>query len=145
PQRAPSADIVRLIRQYTDAQNHLIDRGVGQMIDALKRLGFWENTIVVFTSDHGDWLGDYGLLRKDMVATQSLNHVPFLLRAPADCNANLPAETRVPMSNVDVLPTLCALAGIAVPVGVQGRSIVNVLREGLDHAALITHYMPTAD
>ncbi|MBM4045522.1 MAG: hypothetical protein FJ279_10440, partial [Planctomycetes bacterium] len=76
-------EAIKLIRQYTDAMVHLIDRAVGRVLEALKRLNLWDNTIVIFTSDHGDFLGDHGLLRKETLCSQSLVHVPFLMRIPA--------------------------------------------------------------
>lgn len=119
----PPESIVRM-RQYTDAMIHLIDRSVGRILDALDHVGLADNTIVIFTSDHGDFLGDHELILKDTLCSNALVHVPFIMRVPG---AQLPAESSVPMSNVDVLPTLCELSSTPLPVGVQGSSILNAL------------------
>lgn len=111
---------VRLVRQYTDAMNHLADRTVGRIVQALRDSGQWDNTILVFTSDHGDYLGDFGLLYKTSHASAALHHVPFIIRAPG---ADLPRETTAPLCGADVLPTLCRLADIPVPELCQGESL----------------------
>ncbi|HYF52537.1 MAG TPA: sulfatase-like hydrolase/transferase [Planctomycetota bacterium] len=128
---------LRRVRQYTDAMIHLIDRNVGRILATLKEQGLYEDTTIVYTSDHGDFLGDFGLLRKNFVACNALNHVPFILRAPGQ---DLPAQTRVPMSNADVLPTLCDLHDVPLPAGVQGRSILPALRGESAHAVPVFAY-----
>jgi arylsulfatase A-like enzyme len=127
---AMPAGAVRLARQYTEAMMHLVDRSVGRIFAALKNAGLWENSIVIFTSDHGDYLGDFGLIMKETVCSNALCHVPFLMRVPSHLGARLPAETDLPMSNADVLPTLCELTGAPAPEFVQGRSILGALRGG---------------
>lgn len=128
----PSAERDAIIR-YTYAMVHNIDRAVGRIVAALRARGLWDNTIIIFTSDHGDFLGDHGLLLKTLVGCDSLLHVPFILRAP---EVNLPARVATPMSNCDVLPTLTALAGLTAPPHLHGRDILPVVRSGADHVAL---------
>jgi arylsulfatase A-like enzyme len=93
----------RRIIQYTYAMVYQIDRAAGRILQAIKDHDLWENTIIIFTSDHGDFLGDHGRLRKGAVGSDALLHVPFILRAPG---SRLPGRVDVPMSNADVLPTL---------------------------------------
>jgi len=127
-----SLDECRTIVRHTYAMIYQIDRAVGRIVEALKAKELWEDTIVVFTSDHGDFLGDHGRLRKSMVGSDALLHLPFILRAPG---ADLPDRVDTPMSNVDVLPTLAALTGIAPPERQHGRDIASVIREGAEHHA----------
>jgi len=122
------SDFVRLARRYTDAMIHLIDRSVGRVADALRELGLEDDTIVLFTSDHGDYLGDYGLIFKSNYGCKSLNHVPLIVKPHRNASAGLPRRCSAAVSNVDVLPTLCELAGIPEPDGVQGRSLLGLLR-----------------
>lgn len=103
---------------------HLIDRAVGRVLDALRESGEYDDTIVVFTSDHGDFLGDHGLIFKTELCSHSLVHVPFVLKAPGIGRGTHCYAT---MSNTDVLPTLCELAHIPVPSGVQGASALPLL------------------
>ena len=120
----------RIIRRYTAAMIYQIDMAVGRIVEGLKQAGQWDNTIIVFTSDHGDWLCDHARLRKEQTASDMLLHVPFILRAPG---SDLPARVDTPMSNTDVLPTLTALAGIAAPDWCHGANIAQVVRENRDH------------
>jgi arylsulfatase A-like enzyme len=127
-----AADRHTVIR-YTYAMIYQIDQAVGRILDALQANGLWEDTIIVFTSDHGDFLGDHARLRKNTVGSDALLHLPFILRAPG---ADLPARVETPMSNSDVLPTLCALTGVAPPAWQHGEDICSVVREGREHHAL---------
>jgi len=124
--RAPDAEMLHHIVQNTYAMVTLIDRSVGRILDSLERLGLADETIVCFTSDHGELLGDHGLLYKGQLPYASLMRVPFIIRAPGIA----PRVTCAPMGNVDVMPTLMALAGVAVPTGVQGESYVPVMTGG---------------
>ncbi len=127
------------IRQYTDALNHMIDKSVGRIIDTLKELGEWDNTVLVFTSDHGDFLGDYGMDGKCVPACESLNHVPFILHAP---DAELPDRLDRTISGVDLFPTFCELAGIDTPNDLHGESILQVAKEGREYPVMVQHFTP---
>lgn len=136
--RSLSAECLRLVRQYTAAMVHLIDRAVGVVLDALHRIGLDRDTVVIFTSDHGDFLGDHLLLRKDTFCANELVHVPLIISAP---HLELPSKYDGPMSNVDVLPTLCECIDLPIPPGVQGQSVLPALRGGLSHRVQVMGYM----
>ncbi|HOZ45690.1 MAG TPA: sulfatase-like hydrolase/transferase [Candidatus Hydrogenedentes bacterium] len=121
--RAPEGEHFRHIVQNTYAMVSLIDDAVGRILDAVERRGLADKTIVCFTSDHGDLLGDHGLLYKAQLPFASLMRVPFILRAPGI----LRNVVQAPMGNADVAPTLLDLAGVPVPASVQGLSYVPVL------------------
>ena len=122
-----------LVRRTTAAMVRTIDRAVGEVIDGLKAAGKWDNTVVLFTSDHGDYLGDHGRLRKSHRAAEQLLHVPCIVRLPDDFQ---PETSRLEMatSNTDILPTLMALAGVNVPDHVQGVDLFA--GEGVSRYAL---------
>jgi arylsulfatase A-like enzyme len=119
-----------LVIRYTYAMVYQVDRAVGRILQALKDHDLWDDTIVLFTSDHGDFLGDHGRLRKGAVASDALLHVPFILRAPG---SRLPGRVDIPMSNADILPTLATLAEIEPPAWIHGKDILQVLRQGDQH------------
>jgi arylsulfatase A-like enzyme len=122
-------DLARTVRRLTSAMVWQIDQAVGRILQALEDAGAGQDTIIVFTSDHGDFLGDLGLLRKQTTADERLLHVPFIMRAPGQDLADL-AER--PMGNADVLPTLAAMAGVELPEPVHGR---DIRAAGEDHRA----------
>ena len=108
-----------LIRRYTDAMIYTLDQAVGTMIAQLKDLGIWDNTIIVFTSDHGDFLCDHGRLRKSHRGARQLLQVPCLVRDP---QKRLPNELSQATSNTDLFPTLCEICDIPIPNEIQGIS-----------------------
>lgn len=100
----------------------LIDDQLARLLDHLgPRL---ENTVVIFVSDHGDYLGDYGLQRKGAGLSEALTRIPFQFTGPGIAGGAVREE---PVSLVDVLPTLCELVGAEIPAGVQGRSLLPLL------------------
>ena len=99
-----------------------LDERVGAVLDALQRLGLHEDTAVVFTSDHGDYLGEHHLLGKSNAFYDCLTRVPLLLSYPRGVPAR-GQRCADPVSLIDVLPTLLGLAGIPLPAGVQGRAL----------------------
>lgn len=117
------------IIRYTYIMIHLIDRAVGKIIEKLIETNLWKETVVIFTSDHGDHLCDHGLLGKGYTGMDSLLHLPFILRAPG---TDLPAKTDVCMSNCDVMPTLASLTGLKVSAGLHGEDITEVIKSGRD-------------
>ena len=128
---ATPEDVRKMIR-YTYAMVHQIDLAVGRMIDALEKAGVLEDTIIVFTSDHGDFLGDHGYLRKAYTASHALLNVPLILHAPG---SGLPGQVDMPVSNCDVMPTVAALAGVGVPDGLDGADLAQALTDGREHNA----------
>src|SRR5690606_18166406 len=102
-----------------------VDEMVGNLLAALERDGLEENTIVVFTSDHGDFCFEHNLAKKDLVLNDSLLHVPFLIRWPGKIDRQDIRDTLV--EQVDVMPTLLDLLGIAKPFGIQGESFAPLL------------------
>jgi arylsulfatase A-like enzyme len=127
-----SIDERRTIVRYTCAMVYQIDQAVGRIVEALKAKGLWEETIIVFTSDHGDFLGDHGRLRKNTVGSDALLHLPFVLRAPG---AGLPDRVDTPMSNVDVMPTLTTLTGVEAPEWQHGRDMTSAIETEAEHYA----------
>lgn len=126
-------EAIRTIRRYTHAMEHQIDLAVGQILDTLDELGLADDTIVVFTSDHGDFLGDHGYLRKGFAASDALLRVPLVMRAPG---GGLPPRVDTPAGNCDVMPTLAALTGVTPPPGLHGANLVEVANGSQPHTAL---------
>ena len=96
----------------------LVDTHMGTILDTLEELGLAENTIVVYTSDHGDMMGSHQLVAKGVMYQESVR-VPLLIRYPGQRRGH---RVTGPISQVDVVPTLLDLMGQAIPAEVQGQS-----------------------
>lgn len=97
-----------------------VDENVGRVLDYLEREGLSENTIVVYTSDQGFYLGEHGMYDKRFMYEESFR-TPMLIRYPAAIRAGLSIEELV--MNIDFAPTFLDYAGIDVPEEMQGRSM----------------------
>jgi len=110
----------------------LIDDQVRRFVEFLEAEGLRENTIIVFTSDHGDFVGEYGLLRKGPEVPECLTRIPLQFVGPGIVAR--PEAHPAHVSIVDVMPTLCEAIGAELPDGVQGRSLWPLLT-GKDYPA----------
>jgi choline-sulfatase len=102
-----------------------MDACVGKVYDALRELRLDRNTVVVYTSDHGEMAGAHRMWTKHNMYEQSVN-VPLIVSAPEEIRAGAIAHEMV--EQVDLFPTLAELCGFAAPGGVAGRSIAPLLR-----------------
>lgn len=126
PQKKLTDDVYKQIRALYFAKISHIDTWFGEIIGAFKKKGFWENTTVIFWSDHGEMLGDKYRLFKSVFYEESV-HVPLIIRQPG-----CPAAGKVSPSLVqqtDVFPTILELAGCPPKQGAFGKSLVPLLSE----------------
>ncbi|MEZ4653873.1 MAG: sulfatase [Candidatus Eisenbacteria bacterium] len=115
----PPSEILRLSDLY-DEVIAFTDREIGRLLDGLDEAGMLENALVVLLADHGDEFGEHGyLFHANPVPTEPLTRVPLVFWAPG----RVPAETVIDESarQIDVLPTVLAMAGLPVPESVEGR------------------------
>ncbi|MFB6219294.1 MAG: sulfatase, partial [Halobacteriaceae archaeon] len=104
-----------------------VDREVGRVLDALDSAGVADETVVVFTSDHGDSHGAHGLGHKMFLYEESAR-VPFVVRDPAGGGGRV--DDSLVSNGYDLLPTLCDYAGIDPPADLPGRSVRPLVRGG---------------
>jgi arylsulfatase A-like enzyme len=97
-----------------------LDWNMGRLMEAVDKLGIADNTIVVFTSDHGDMLHSLGLLQKQLPYEESIN-VPFIVRFPQKINAD--RKTDLLLGSPDIMPTLLSLMGVEIPKTVEGKDL----------------------
>jgi arylsulfatase A-like enzyme len=116
------ADWRRMIANYWGLCS-LVDTYVGQILATLEDCGLDGNTIVVYTSDHGDMMGSHGLIAKCVMFEEAVR-VPLLMRLPGQTSCRRVAE---PVSQIDLVPTLLDLMGEPVPPGLQGNSLRAVI------------------
>jgi arylsulfatase A-like enzyme len=103
----------------------LIDDNIGRLLEALEALGLTDNTVVIFTSDHGETLGDHGLIEKGCRFYEGLVRVPLIWRWPGHVRADTRSDALVEL--LDLAPTLLDFAGIDVPAYMQGCSLRPLL------------------
>ncbi len=103
---------------YMDAQ-------VGKVIDALKKKGELDNTIIVLWGDHGWHLGDHGLWNKHTNFEQS-TRVPYIIVDPSSKSQKVDS----PVEFLSIYPTLCELSGLPIPEGLDGESVASVVKTG---------------
>ncbi len=102
-----------------------IDMEVGRVLDRLRETGQYDNTIVIFTADHGDFAGEHGLFHKNFGIYESIQRIPFILRTPDGPRGQ---RRRQIIESVDLYPTLCELCGLEAPDDVEGVSVMSVVK-----------------
>lgn len=143
----PDADREKALRDYRGYYAHMtaLDECLGGLMKTLEETGLAGNTIVVYTSDHGDMLYSHGFQKKQQPWDESLR-VPFLVRWPSRLK-NKARQISMPIDTPDIMPTLLGLTGDAIiPDEVEGRDLSKVIlgteKPDDDHAALITCPQP---
>lgn len=134
----------RILTSLYDGEICYLDREVGKLVDFLKESRLLDNTILLITSDHGENLGDHGLMNHQFCLYQTLLHVPCILRYPK----MIPAGLRIhdPVSLVDLFPTLMALVGgkgDLQTVVFDGENLSSLLggdRSGKRHSPILAEY-----
>lgn len=104
-----------------------VDENVGRLLDYLEEIGELDNTIVVYTSDQGFFLGEHGWFDKRFMY-EECQRTPLLVRYPKAVGAG--TRSKALAMNIDLAPTFVEMAGIEVPADMQGRSLVPVLTSG---------------
>jgi arylsulfatase A-like enzyme len=99
----------------------MIDDAVGSIVDQLEVQGLSDNTVILFTSDHGDYMGDGNLLLKGPWLRQNLHHVPMIWSDPTGSRG----ENDVLGSSIDLAPTILGRAGVEPYFGLQGRDLLD--------------------
>jgi len=117
-------DQVAVTRRQYCAATEVIDEQVGAILDALERRGMSDNTYVIFTSDHGEMLGDHGLYTKGVAYEPSLG-VPLIVAGPG-IEGKRTCDALVEL--IDLNPTVCELAGLPPQENIDARSLVAVLQ-----------------
>jgi len=101
----------------------LVDTHVGRILDTLSQCGLDDDTIIVYTSDHGDMMGSHKLLTKGVMLEEAVR-VPFMVSLPGQKDGRRVAN---PVSQTDVVPTLLELMGADAPGNLEGQSLVPAL------------------
>jgi arylsulfatase A-like enzyme len=134
------ARTLRQIRAIYYGMVSLADHYVGQLLEALRDSGQYDDTIVVLVSDHGDMTGDLGLVEKgEPIVHDNILNVPLVIKPHRGAITDSPGrvENRL-VENIDILPTLCELAGVELTHSQFGKSLAPILSgRGLPHKAAV--------
>ena len=117
-------DMRQLIAKYWGLVSQ-VDKSVGTILDKLEEMGLADNTLVVYTSDHGDMMGAHHMVEKQVMFEEAVR-VPFMLKAPFISKNQTIIQQRV--SQIDIVPTLLDLMGKYIPVSLQGKSLTSLLK-----------------
>jgi arylsulfatase A-like enzyme len=105
----------------------LIDHNVGRILAALDEFGLAEDTLVVYSTDHGDWLGDHGLILKGPMAYEGLLRVGLLVRGPDVPRGKVVTD---PVSTIDLPKTFADFAGVTLADARHSRSLKPLIAGG---------------
>ncbi len=119
---------IERLRAAYDGELRAIDDEVGRLFAELKRLGLYDQTLIVVTSDHGDGFGEHGFIAHSTVPYEELVRVPLIVKLPGGRFAGSEVAEQVRL--VDVLPTVLAAVGVEPPAGVAGCNLLPLLRGG---------------
>ncbi|MDL2221150.1 sulfatase-like hydrolase/transferase [Parabacteroides sp. OttesenSCG-928-N08] len=118
-------DLQRL-RSVYHGMIRLIDDQLARLVEELKKRGVYENTVLLFIADHGDYVGEYGLMKKGVGLDDAITRIPMQWSGPKIKASAQPHDAHVSM--IDIFPTICEIMEAEIPVGVQGRSLWPLLQ-----------------
>lgn len=123
------------------------DKAIGDLLNKLKKLNLFENTVIIFTSDHGEMMGSHGIMPKEkQLAWDEAVKVPFLIHVPG-LTKNNGKEISTPLTTPDILPTMLSLANIKIPKTIEGEDLSSTIksaRKQKERAALFMSVSPFA-
>lgn len=107
---------------------HFIDHQIGRLLQFMAKSKLLHNTLIIFTSDHGDMLGDHNLWRKTY-AYEGSAHIPLIVKLPN--SMGIPARQQVdePVCLQDIMPTILETTGVPIPQTVDGSSLLSIMQE----------------
>lgn len=129
-------NLIRQIKAHYYAETSFIDFSVGRIIEKMKELGIYENTLIVFSADHGELLGDYGCFGKRCFL-DSAAKVPLVMSGPGVAAGTRPD---VPVTLLDLMPTFLDAAGLPQRAERSGESLFGLVDGSIERDAVICQY-----
>ena len=140
-----AADVTELTDDQIQTARHAylanvsyVDHHVGELLNVLDRHGMADDTVVVFTADHGDMLGERGLWYK-MSYFEHACRIPLIVRMPRRTAGAMAVATHVGL--LDIAPTLLDIAGVEVPDAMDGTSLLSLLEGSIEDRTVIGEYL----
>lgn len=119
PYNPPPSYHEKYANNLYDGEVAYVDDQLARFFEALKQLNLWQSTVVIFTADHGESLGEHGESTHGLFAYNSTLHVPLIIRIPNQ----EPVRIRNFVALSDLFPTLCSILGLPIPEGLDGRDL----------------------
>jgi arylsulfatase A-like enzyme len=117
-----TSEQVQEINAVNAVECELIDEAIGRVMAAIAARGWTDDVDVIFTTDHGELQGDFGLMFKGPYHVDGLMRLPLIWR-PAPSSGVTPASVARPVGHVDLAPTFCAIAGLPAPDWMEGKAL----------------------
>ena len=128
--RTTNEEEAKIFISHTYGMVSMIDDSVGQILETLEKHDLSDDTIIVYTSDHGDMMGEHGMILKGWLPFQGVLKVPFIIKAPGIARAGSVSDSLV--SSVDLAPTILNLCNIekdTQPPDMQGLDLTPILKD----------------
>jgi len=122
-----SEDEINHLKALYAGQVTLVDRWIGRLLQKIEDLGLYEDTMVVFTSDHGTYIGEHNSIGKTPVLYEEISHIPLIIRVP-DSMGGKKGKISALVQPPDLMPTYLDFAGTEIPESVQGKSLMPLIR-----------------
>lgn len=119
-------DLANLINGYNGGI-HFMDEQIGKIVDYFTEVGLEEEVCFIISADHGESFGEQGIYLEHGMATESVHHVPLIIKMPGVTHANTESDALI--YNVDVMSTIADVAGLDIPHGWDGQSFSNLLKD----------------
>jgi arylsulfatase A-like enzyme len=123
-----SKEDLRAFRARYAGEVTLVDRWVGRLLEKVGDLGLFEDTLIIFTSDHGTYLGEHGWIGKTPVLYDEVAGIPLIVRV-ADTVGDFRGHCDGLVQPPDLMPTVLDFAGVDIPESVQGSSMLPLIRK----------------
>lgn len=121
------SDLADVLAQY-DAEIEYVDAQIGRLLDDLRELGIYDDTLIVLTADHGEEFGEHGLYREHWSTHDGTQRVPLIVKPPADTQVD-PGRRNHLVTNIDIAPTIASYLDVDSPARWQGRSLRPVIED----------------
>lgn len=105
-----------------------VDHQIGKLFYEMKKSGIYDDTVIMFVSDHGDMLGDHNLWRKTY-AYEGSSKIPWIVKMPEQYQGETGLRIDKPVELMDVMPTLLDMAGVDIPISCDGKSVFPLIKK----------------
>ena len=129
-------NLIRQMKAYYYAEVSFIDYSLGRLFDRMRELGVYDDTVIIFTADHGELLGDYGCYGKRCFL-DSAARVPLIVRLPGNNGSN---TCDAPVTLVDIMPTILDVAGLGQRTERSGESLLGIANGEITRDEIVGQY-----